>query len=44
VMSALAPLAEPSPSIQPTQSQPEAAAAPPTTKANALRRLLGFGS
>jgi two-component system cell cycle sensor histidine kinase PleC len=44
VMSALAPLAEPSPSIQPTQLQPEAATTPPATKANALRRLLGFGS
>src|SRR5215831_2606512 len=43
VMSALAPLAEPSPSIQPPQPAPDAASAPPATKANTLRRLLGFG-
>jgi hypothetical protein len=43
VMAALAPLAEPSPSIQPPQPPPDAASAPPATKANTLRRLLGFG-
>src|SRR5215472_17172163 len=43
VMSALAPLTEASPSIQPAQPRPEAAAPPPATKANTLRRLLGFG-
>jgi two-component system cell cycle sensor histidine kinase PleC len=43
VMSALAPLAEPSPPIQPPQPPPDAAGAPPATKANTLRRLLGFG-
>jgi two-component system cell cycle sensor histidine kinase PleC len=44
VMSALAPLAEPAPSIEPRQSQPESAGAQPATKANVLRRLLGLGS
>jgi two-component system cell cycle sensor histidine kinase PleC len=43
VMSALAPLDEPSPSIQPMQPQSEASATLPATKANSLRRLLGFG-
>ena len=43
VMSALAPLEEPSPSIQPMQPQSEASATLPATKANSLRRLLGFG-
>jgi two-component system, cell cycle sensor histidine kinase PleC len=43
VMSALAPLAEPAPSIQP-QPQAEAAGAPPPAKASVLRRLLGLGS
>jgi two-component system cell cycle sensor histidine kinase PleC len=42
VMSALAPLAEPAPSIQPRQSQQEAANTTPGTKANALRRMLGL--
>ncbi len=44
VMAALAPLAEPSPPIQPPQGQSQASDASPTTKANTLRRLLGFGS
>jgi two-component system cell cycle sensor histidine kinase PleC len=44
VMSALAPLAEPAPSIQPRQPQPETASMPPATKANVLRRLLGLGT
>jgi hypothetical protein len=43
-MSALAPLAEPAPSIQPRQPQPEAAGTPPATKANVLRRLLRLGT
>src|SRR5216684_166541 len=42
VMSALAPLAEPAPSIQAQQPQPEASSAPRAIKANALRRLLGI--
>ena len=45
VMSALAPLSEPAPSIQTQQPQTEAAASPPRpTKAHALRRLLGIGT
>jgi hypothetical protein len=45
VMSALAPLAEPAPSIQPQQpQQAEAGGAPPATKASVLRRLLGLGT
>src|SRR5262249_9366454 len=45
VMSALAPLEEPAPSIQPQQQpQAEAAGAPPATKASVLRRLLGLGT
>jgi two-component system, cell cycle sensor histidine kinase PleC len=44
VMSALAPLAEPAPSIQPPQWQSEETDRPPTTRADTLRRLLGFGS
>ena len=45
VMSALAPLSEPAPSIQTAQPQTEAAASPPRpTKAHALRRLLGIGT
>src|SRR6266851_5505846 len=44
VMSALAPISEPAPSIQPRQSQPETAGAPPPTKANVLRRLLRLGT
>src|SRR5262245_24557921 len=43
VMSALAPLAEPAPSIQPPQAQPEVTP-PPATKASTLRRLLRLGS
>jgi two-component system cell cycle sensor histidine kinase PleC len=43
VMSALAPLAEPAPSIQAPQAQPEASP-PPPTKASTLRRLLRLGS
>jgi two-component system cell cycle sensor histidine kinase PleC len=44
VMSALAPLAEPAPSIQPQQPQSEATGAPPAAKASVLRRLLGLGA
>jgi two-component system cell cycle sensor histidine kinase PleC len=44
VMSALAPLAEPAPSIQPRQPQTDAASTPPATKANVLRRLLRLGA
>jgi two-component system, cell cycle sensor histidine kinase PleC len=44
VMSALAPLAEPAPSIQAQQVQPEAARTPRAMKANALRRMLGIGT
>ena len=45
VMSALAPLSEPAPSIQTQQPQTEAAASPPRpTKAHTLRRLLGIGT
>src|SRR5262252_3570203 len=45
VMSALAPIAEPAPSIQPQQpQQAEAGGAPPATKASVLRRLLGLGT
>ena len=43
VMSALAPLTEPAPSIQAQQSQPDTNA-PPATKASALRRLLRLGT
>jgi two-component system cell cycle sensor histidine kinase PleC len=45
VMSALAPLSEPAPSIQTQQPQTEAAGSPPRpAKAHALRRLLGIGT
>jgi len=44
VMAALAPLAEPAPPIQPRQSPSEETDRPPATRADALRRLLGFGS
>jgi two-component system cell cycle sensor histidine kinase PleC len=45
VMSALAPLSEPAPSIQAQQPQPEAATTPPpAAKASTLRRLLGIGT
>jgi len=45
VMSALAPLSEPAPSIQAQQPHTEASASPPRpTKAHALRRLLGIGT
>lgn len=43
VMSALAPLAEPAPSIQAPQAQAEASP-PPPTKASTLRRLLRLGT
>ena len=44
VMSALAPLAEPAPSIQAPQSQPAADGAPPATNGSVLRRLLRLQS
>jgi len=44
VMAALAPIAEPAPSIQAPQSQPDATSSPLPTKANALRRLLRLGA
>jgi hypothetical protein len=40
VMSALAPLAQPAPSIAPSEPGPEPAGSPPTTKSSSLRRLL----
>jgi len=40
VMAALAPLAQPTPSIVPAQPQPEAASPQPAAKAGTLRRLL----
>jgi two-component system cell cycle sensor histidine kinase PleC len=43
VMSALAPLAEPAPSIQAPQPQPDTSP-PPPTKASTLRRLLRLGT
>jgi two-component system cell cycle sensor histidine kinase PleC len=43
VMSALAPLAEPAPSIQAPQPQPDTSP-PPATKASTLRRLLRLGT
>jgi two-component system, cell cycle sensor histidine kinase PleC len=44
VMSALAPLTEPAPSIQPAQPRPDPATAQPATRTSTLRRLLGLGS